>query len=286
MNRDALRTWVRGTRSCVSQGRSVTKNRIESGFRHRLVRPLSRAYKILRLRDAPLMSRLTLLRAPREKTVVALRCGAVFLHAPGAEIDLRTFDEIFVDEDYRGDYCGAYVVDIGAHKGYFGAYAALHGARTVISYEPEETNFRLLADTARLFRCSDFTWIVHHKAVGREEGVATLHVSDESWAHSLDSGVSNGLQEDVDVVAMSSILHQAPATERVIVKIDIEGMECDVVLGTSQELWRKALDVFVETHEFAACSWDALASHLEGAGFNELPDQRGAILRMSRVDWA
>jgi FkbM family methyltransferase len=226
---------------------------------------------------------LRLLRSPRETTAVVLGGGAVWFRAPGAHIDLRTFDEIFVDEAYRGNYQGAYVVDIGAHKGYFGAYVALQGARTVISYEPEEMNFRLLSDTAALFRRPDFAWTVHRKAVGKEGGLATLHVSGESWTHSLVRKSSNGLQQKVDVVAMSRILEQSPVDERVIVKIDIEGMECDVVLGTQEEFWRKAAGVFVETHEFASCSWDALASHLEAAGFTQSTDQRGGILRMSRM---
>jgi FkbM family methyltransferase len=261
----------------------MTKTRIEKALRARVIRPASRSYKILRLRNVPLVSRLRLLRFPRATTAVDLGCGAVWLRAPGADIDLRTFDEIFVDEAYREDYRGAFVVDIGAHKGYFGAYAALQGARTVVSYEPEAINFRTLSDSAARFRGPQFDWIVHRKAVGTEAGVATLYVSDESWTHSLVTKSSN-LQQRVDVIAMSSILKQSPVDEHVIVKIDIEGMECDVVLGTPEEFWRKAAQIFIETHESASCSWAALASHLEAAGFTESTDQRGGILRMSRVD--
>ena len=49
---------------------------------------------------------------------------------------------------YAGDYRGAFVVDVGAHKGYYGAYALAHGARWVVSYEPETANFALLERAA------------------------------------------------------------------------------------------------------------------------------------------
>ena len=42
------------------------------------------------------------------------------------------------------DYAGAVVLDLGAHKGYFGAYALARGARLVISFEPETANLELL----------------------------------------------------------------------------------------------------------------------------------------------
>ena len=54
---------------------------------------------------------------------------------------------------YKGDYRDAFVLDLGAHKGYYGAYAFRHGARTVVSYEPESTNASYLeAAAARLPR--------------------------------------------------------------------------------------------------------------------------------------
>ena len=64
------------------------------------------------------------------------------------EIDWKSLAFVAVDDAYAGDYEGAVVVDVGAHKGYYGAYALLHGARAVVSYEPESANFALLESSA------------------------------------------------------------------------------------------------------------------------------------------
>jgi len=67
-------------------------------------------------------------------------------------IDWETLKWVLVDEAYPTDYAGAVVLDIGAHKGYFGAFALERGARTVISFEPESRNFELLERCAASYR--------------------------------------------------------------------------------------------------------------------------------------
>ena len=78
----------------------------------------------------------------RRARAYAVRVGpaTVFLSDDDYEIDWASFAFVAVDDAYAGDYRDAYVVDLGAHKGYYGAYALRHGARGVVSYEPESTN--------------------------------------------------------------------------------------------------------------------------------------------------
>src|SRR5947209_2305416 len=49
--------------------------------------------------------------------------GDLWFSARGINGDRGAFGEIFVAHCYLSDYRNAVVVDIGAHKGYFGAYA-------------------------------------------------------------------------------------------------------------------------------------------------------------------
>jgi hypothetical protein len=58
----------------------------------------------------------------------------------------------------------------------------------------------------------------------------------------------------------------ARQASRLAVKIDIEGMECDVVLGTPIEVWRLVDEVYVELHERAPCEPERLLAHLAAAG--------------------
>ena len=161
------------------------------------------------------------------------------------------------------------MIDVGGHKGYYGAFAIHEGAAEVRSYEPESTNFGALTRASETF---GGRWIAHRAAVGAVAGEATLHVNAESAGHSIVHEQSEGPRptvgsETVPVVPMQDLLEAAsePAG-RLIVKIDAEGAECDIVLGTSIELWRRVDHVFLEVHDFAPCPSAAIVTHLEQAG--------------------
>ena len=66
----------------------------------------------------------------RRRGVYALPLGnwTIYLSRDDYEIDWASLAFVAVDEAYAGDYGGATVVDIGAHKGYYGAYALAQGA--------------------------------------------------------------------------------------------------------------------------------------------------------------
>ena len=78
--------------------------------------------------------------------------GNIWFAADSINGDRGTFGEIFVTQCYSSDYSDATVVDIGAHKGYFGAFAFVQGAKAVLSYEPEDENFAALERAAESFR--------------------------------------------------------------------------------------------------------------------------------------
>jgi hypothetical protein len=77
----------------------------------------------------------------------------------------------------------------------------------------------------------------------------------------------------------------APAShrteERVIVKIDAEGAECEIILETPGEVWRAVDEVFVEVHDFARCTSADLAQHLGSAGLDVI-DESFAVLHLRR----
>ena len=90
----------------------------------------SRLLLAVRHRDLPLRARVDLLRAETARRVrraraYAVRVGpaTVFLSDDDYEIDWASFAFVAVDDAYEGDYRDAFVVDLGAHKGYYGAYA-------------------------------------------------------------------------------------------------------------------------------------------------------------------
>jgi FkbM family methyltransferase len=152
----------------------------------------SRLLRALRHEGIPGATRIGLLRLelrrrlrPRPAYPLPLGGSSVFLSHDDYEIDWKTLAFIVLDDAYAGDYLDAVVVDIGAHKGYFAAYALHRGARAVVSYEPEEANFELLERSAAEHRAGGGEWLTRQAAVGVEPGEADLHVMGASWGHAL-----------------------------------------------------------------------------------------------------
>jgi FkbM family methyltransferase len=192
--------------------------------------------------------------------------GDIWFAEEGINGDRGTFGEVFVAQCYRSNYRDATVVDIGGHKGYFGAYALLHGAKTILSYEPEEKNFAALERAAESFRAGGHEWRIARVAVGSFEREADLKVSRNSWSHSLFRVLDReetGRVQKVRVISLSNTLDEAETLdERIIVKIDVEGSECEIVLGTPIGSWATVNELFVEIHAFAPCSTNEGAEHV------------------------
>ena len=257
----------------------------------------SRLARAVRHRGLPLNARAGLLRVelarrirPRAAYALPLGAGTVFLSHDDFEIDWASLAFVAVDEAYAGDYRGAVVVDVGAHKGYYGAYALEQGARGVVSYEPETANFGLLERAAAAARATGRRWDTHHAAVGAESGEAELHVMGASWGHSLQPPDAFAQYEigveRVRVEPLADVLAGAVAIAdgaRVIVKVNIEGAECPAILGTPPSAWDGIDELYVETHPWADCGADELALQLEPAGLTRRASAHPAVLRLART---
>jgi FkbM family methyltransferase len=211
------------------------------------------------------------------RTKGPVAAGSLYFGRESFPVDRVAYLGIFLEGWYDADYRDAVVVDIGGHMGYFGAFALHAGAGEVRSYEPEATNFATLERAARSF---DRPWQVHRAAVGSEAGEATLHVNAESASHSIVHEQVGGARptvgaQTVPVVPMAEVLADAGRSgRRVIVKVDAEGAECDIVLGTPPEAWHGVERVFLEIHDFAPCSAGAIIGHLRSAGMRVVVHER------------
>jgi FkbM family methyltransferase len=230
-------------------------------------------------------------RRRRPRAAYALQLGAttVFLSHDDFEIDWASLAFVAVDEAYAGDYRDAVVVDVGAHKGYYGAYALEHGAHAVVSYEPETVNFSLLERAAAAARARGRRWHAGRAAVGAEGGEEELHVMGASWGHALHPPQTFARYEvgveRVRVEALADVLARATGLEpgtRVIVKVNIEGEECPTILGTPPAAWEAIDELYVETHPWAECGPDDLARHLEPAGLVRVGSPHRAVVRLGR----
>jgi len=258
---------------------------------------LTRRLRGLLDRRLPLRSRVGLLSVdvrlrtrPRAAYGVRYGRGTVYFTDADLAVDLASFDFAAREGSYATDYDRALVVDIGAHKGYFGAYASVHGAGEVVAYEPERANFVILERTAATYRSAGIPWTMRNAAVDAQPGRAELHVMGASWGHALAPPAAFAdyevAVEAVDVLALSDVLADAASRakgRRIVVKVNIEGAECSAVLDTEPEAWANVDEVFVETHPWASCGAAELISHLERAGLRAAPSAHAAVVRMRRA---
>jgi FkbM family methyltransferase len=192
-------------------------------------------------------------------------------------IDWKAFSELYGSQPYASDYAGAAVLDVGAHKGYFGAYALARGALFVASYEPSATNFAPLSRTAARL---EHRWVARNLAVSRTAGEGVLHLDETSWAHSLLVTERPAGQQAVTLVTLDDALADLPADAgRTIVKIDAEGSEWEI-LSDGHPL---DVDVLlVECHPaIAGRSEEELVETVVARGL-ELTDRTSGVLRFER----
>ena len=253
----------------------------------RFVRPLLDRRVPARTRVALVAADARRRRAPRDLYAVPYGRGRVYFSHSDYVFDRKTFDFAVVEESYATDYDGVVVLDLGAHKGYYGAYAVTRGARAVITYEPESTNLTVLERTAGGYRGAE--WTIRHAAVDARAGRAVLHVMGASWGHALAPPSSFAEHEvgvePVEVVALEDALTEAAALSagsRLVVKVNIEGAECSAILESPAQVWDGVSEVFVETHPWASCDARHLEAHIAPAGLTRVQSAHPAVLRMRR----
>lgn len=259
-----MNTWVK----TVKRFARVTTARLPVDTKRRLLRATWRAR---RSTDAP-------------GADLDIRCGAatLTLAAETFEIDYRTLYGLLIDGQFRADFDGAHVLDIGAHKGYYGASAFAAGATCVESFEPASQNHAYLVRAAASMPC-DAEWIVHRSAVGTTAGRATLSLSASSWGHSLLVPADGRIvgTEEVEVVTFAGVLTRVASRRRgrrLVVKINVEGLAGGLitatppsVLATIDELW---LDI--EAHD--PIPSDEIVDHLAVAGLGFV-ERQGTLVR-------
>lgn len=144
---------------------------------------------------------------------------------------------------------GMVVIDVGANIGYYTLIAAraVGSEGTVVAFEPEPDNFRLLSRNVDGSGFSDRVTLIQG-AVGAKDGTATLFRDfDNLGAHSLaeENLVSVGSVE-VPSFRLAEALVQRGIERIDILKLDAQGAEGLVIGGAKEMLLRNPVRVFME----------------------------------------
>jgi len=144
---------------------------------------------------------------------------------------------------------GNTVIDVGANLGWFTLLSAgiVGPEGHVISVEPEPLNFSRLSRSVELNRFENVTTI--QKALSDREGNATLHLSEGSTGdHSIkwDSlGGRLGRSIEVRTATLDSISRAYNIRHVDLLKIDVEGLEPEVLLGAKELLEESLIDTII-----------------------------------------
>lgn len=189
-------------------------------------------------------------------------------NVPGARVPVY---EVFAEDAYRlawftGDLGPeASALDIGGHVGCFSlAFARLHPLGRVHAYEASPTTARYLA---RNIAANDLDDRVVPHPVAVAAGGGTLQLADNAGGSALNGRTAPDHVATVTVQATSFTDAVAAMGGSVdVVKIDTEGAEYDIVLGSSGEDWVGVRRVVLEYHDVPGQDRSQLEGFLTGGG--------------------
>jgi FkbM family methyltransferase len=222
---------------------------------------------------------------PGGYTAVPVPGGKVFVGRQSPLIDATTVLDVWEGDMFPADCAGRVVLDLGAHKGYFGAWALAQGARAVMSCEPHPENFGALrrSHSSNVRRVS---WQIERVAVGPGAGRATLFSSKESWAHSLYPDMVDAKDsEEVTMVGLASLLHRARAQWPgfpVVLKLNIEGAAGDALLPVPPADLAPVVEVHLDHEPGSPHPADRILHHLARAGLTQVYVQQDRLYRVLR----
>jgi FkbM family methyltransferase len=199
-------------------------------------------------------------------TEIRLRRGSVITASPE-----NMLWPIFSNTWYHLSYTkrctipkNALVVDVGANVGVFSLFAG-RVARLVYSLEPASSNFsRLVSNVSRAKNI-----IPLQLACAARDGRAALDLSNEPIAFSLKTNALQGKREMVDAVSLSTLFDRYNISRCDFLKLDCEGSEFDIILGSEKSLFERITRIVLEYHDHLSekFSHQDLLQRLEALGF-------------------
>ena len=189
-------------------------------------------------------------------------------NVPGARVPVY---EVFAEDAYRLDWFTADLgaalsaVDIGGHIGCFAmAFARLDPDAHVQTFEASPStalytrrNMELNGLTERVS--------VNNTAVASSSG--TMQFADNAGGSGLNGLTAPDGTPMIEVPCVTFAEALAHADGPVdVVKIDTEGAEYDIVLGSDPSDWAAVQRLVMEYHPVAGHSWDELRTFLSKAG--------------------
>lgn len=170
------------------------------------------------------------------------------------------------------------IIDVGANEGQFAEkFIKNKNIKKIISFEPITDAFNVLKRRSASYP----GWLVQNFALGSEEGIAQINISNNSVSSSLRKLTENHTKaapnsknintEKVAVTTLDTYYENSDTidlTHRILLKIDTQGFEREVLMGARNLL--KSVDVIMlETSFTVLYDGQALFDEIHGFMRNE-----------------
>jgi FkbM family methyltransferase len=195
-------------------------------------------------------------------------------NVPGARVPVY---EIFAEDCYRLEWLlgplldrPIQVVDIGGHVGTFACrLTQLHPKASVMSFEPSATTAAYLRRNAEQNGAGDRVMVFERALAATSGRAAFIDNGGGSGLNGLAAaGHASGPATEVDTIAFDDAVRMAPAPVDVV-KIDCEGGEYELVLGSSPSSWETVQRLVIEFHPVDGHGWPELRDYFAGVGLVE-----------------
>ncbi|MGE0057176.1 MAG: FkbM family methyltransferase [Dehalococcoidia bacterium] len=192
----------------------------------------------------PMVNRLV----PNQRTEIAVRAGL----ARGLHMQIYPSHEKFYwtgmhEQEVQDAFAslirsGMVVWDIGGHIGFTAMMASrLVGVEGQVHvFEPDEVNRERLVANLQLNNATNV--VVHSEAVAWDDGTAFYHRHESSFMGSVDANANSGVP--VDCASLDGLMQTLGVPD--VIKIDVEGLEVEVLKGGSRLLKEHAPRLIVE----------------------------------------
>jgi FkbM family methyltransferase len=198
--------------------------------------------------------------------------------------DLANIYEIFGKEIYRTEHtAAATIVDLGAYRGFYVAYAYTKYPRaTIYAFEPFQPNYVQLRANAMLNALAPHRLKMFDVAVSSQSGTVDLFgASDSAMLHSTVFESADQLR--VPATTVRGIMIQHGLTTIDILKIDVEGAEFDIFTAMDDTTLAHIGTIVAELHVVPGHPISDIVDHLATKRFTlESVDKTGLIFRFER----
>lgn len=171
----------------------------------------------------------------------------------------------YLEQDGRTDLV---ILDVGCNIGLFTQYAYPFASK-IYSVEPSKTHLEVLEHMVKFNKMDDKVTIIG-KAVSNKNGTADFYHPDNVTMFSLKDAVTNDKEnkETVETVDMETLFTQNNIKHVDFMKLDVEGVECEIIGSPSFAKVADRIDsMVVEWHTWSMRNPKQIETTLRDLGF-------------------